>query len=126
SGAHHLGCATIPGGTGHTEQQLEAIQQYRPSGYIGTADFVKILLDSAEKASMDASSLKRGLVSGAAMPESLRGELRRRGFDAAQCYAISETGVIAYESAAREGMIVSENIIVEIVRPGTGEPVTEG
>lgn len=126
SGAHQLGCATIPGGIGNTEQQLEAIEHLRPSGYIGTADFVKILLDTAAKTGKDASSLKRGLVSGAALPESLRAELKSRGFDAKQCYAIAETGVISYESDAREGMILNENMIVEIVRPGTGDPVAEG
>jgi phenylacetate-CoA ligase len=126
AGAHTLGCATIPGGIGNTEQQLEAIAHYRPSGYIGTADFIKILLDTAARSGKDASSLKRGLVSGAALPESLRRELAGRGVDAVQCYAIAEVGVISYESGAREGMIVNESMIVEIVRPGTGDPVREG
>ena len=126
SGAHHLGCATIPGGIGNTEQQLEAIEHFKPSGYIGTPDFIKILLDTAEKAGKDASSLKRGIVSGAALPESLRAELGSRGVDVKQCYAIAETGVISFESEARQGMIVSENMIVEIVRPGTGDPVAGG
>ena len=126
SGAHHLGCATIPGGIGNTEQQLEAIEHFKPSGYIGTPDFIKILLDTAEKAGKDASSLKRGIVSGAALPESLRAELGSRGVDVKQCYAIAETGVTWFESEARQGMIVSENMIVEIVRPGTGDPVAGG
>ncbi|MGN6462959.1 MAG: phenylacetate--CoA ligase family protein [Pseudolabrys sp.] len=125
-GAHQLGCATIPGGVGNTEQQLEAIAQFRPSGYIGTADFVKILLDTAEKTGRDASSLKRGLMSGAALPGSLRDELRGRGFAALQCYALAEGGVVAYESPACEGLIVNESVIVEIVRPGTGDPVPAG
>jgi phenylacetate-CoA ligase len=125
-GAFALGCAIIPGGVGNTEQQLEAIAHYRPSGYVGTPDFVKILLDTAEKTGKDASSLKRGLVSGAALPASLRDELARRGFAALQCYAVAETGVIAYETEMREGMVVNENLIVEIVRPGTGDPVAEG
>jgi phenylacetate-CoA ligase len=126
SGAHRLGCATIPGGVGNTEQQLDAIEHFRPSGYVGTPDFLKILLDAAEKTGKNASSLKRGLVSGAALPESLRAELKARGVEVQQCYAIAEAGVISFESAAREGMIVNENIIVEIVRPGTGDPVPEG
>jgi len=126
SGAHHLGCATIPGSIGNTEQQLEAIEHFKPSGYIGTPDFIKILLDTAEKAGKDASSLKRGIVSGAALPESLRAELGSRGVDVKQCYAIAETGVTWFESEARQGMIVSENMIVEIVRPGTGDPVAGG
>ena len=126
SGAHALGCAVIPGGVGNTEQQLEAIAHYRPSGYVGTPDFLKILLDTAEKTGKDASSIKRGLVSGAALPASLRDELGRRGVAVLQCYATAELGVIAYESEAREGMIVNETVIVEIVRPGTGDPVPDG
>jgi phenylacetate-CoA ligase len=126
AGAHALGCVTIPGGIGNTEQQLEAITHYRASGYVGTADFIKILLDTAEGAGNDASSLKRGLVSGAALPESLRRELLGHGVDVAQCYALAEAGVISYESPAREGMIVNESMIVEIVRPGTGDPVPDG
>jgi phenylacetate-CoA ligase len=126
SGCHALGCAVIPGGVGNTEQQLEAIAHYKPSGYVGTPDFLKILLDTAEKTGKDASSIKRGLVSGAALPASLREELGRRGVAVLQCYATAELGVIAYESPAREGMIVNESVIVEIVRPGTGDPVGEG
>ena len=126
SGAHALACAVIPGGVGNTEQQLEAIAHYKPSGYVGTPDFLKILLDTAEKTGKDASSIKRGLVSGAALPASLRGELARRGVAVLQCYATAELGVIAYESEAREGLIVNETVIVEIVRPGAGDPVAEG
>jgi phenylacetate-CoA ligase len=126
SGAHALGCAVIPGGVGNTEQQLEAIAHYRPAGYVGTPDFLKILLDAAEKTDKDTSSIKRGLVSGAALPASLREELGHRGVAVLQCYATAELGVIAYESEAREGMIVNESVIVEIVRPGTGDPVPDG
>jgi phenylacetate-CoA ligase len=126
SGAHALGCAVIPGGTGNTEQQLEAIAHYRPTGYIGTPDFLKILLDTAEKSGKDASSFKRALVGGAALPASLREELGSRGVAVLQCYATADLGVIAYESEARDGMIVNETVVVEIVRPGTGDPVPDG
>lgn len=126
AGAHALGCAVIPGGIGNTEQQLDAIAHYRPSGYIGTPDFVKILLDTAEKAGKDASSLKRGLVGGAALPGSLRAELASRGVAVMQSYAIAETGVIAYETETMQGMVVNENMILEIVRPGTADPVPDG
>jgi phenylacetate-coenzyme A ligase PaaK-like adenylate-forming protein len=126
SGAHALGCAVIPGGIGSTEQQLEAIAHLKPSGYVGTPDFLKILLDAAAKAGKDVSSLKRGLVSGAALPSSLRQELATRGVDVLQCYATADLGVIAYESEARDGMIVNESLLVEIVRPGTGDPVAAG
>jgi phenylacetate-CoA ligase len=126
AGAHALGCAVIPGGVGNTEAQLDAIAHLKPSGYMGTPDFLKILLDTAEKSGKDVSSLKRGLVSGAALPLSLRAELSERGVVVLQCYAVAETGVIAYESEAREGLIVNENIIVEIVRPGTADPVPDG
>jgi len=126
AGAHALGCVVIPGGIGNTEQQIEAIAQFGPSGYAGTPDFLKILLDTAAKTGKDVSSLKRGLVSGAALPCSLRQELASRGVDVLQCYASADLGVIAYETEAREGMIVNEKLVVEIVRPGTGEPVTAG
>ncbi len=126
SAAEALGCPVIPGGVGNTEQQVEAIARLKPDGYTGTPDFLKILLDTAQASGKDASSIKRGLVSGAALPASLRRELSSRGVEVLQCYAIAETGVIAYETAAREGLIVNENIIVEIVRPGTGDPVPEG
>jgi phenylacetate-CoA ligase len=126
SGAHALGCAVIPGGVGNTEQQLDAIAHYRPEGYVGTPDFLKILLDTAQSSGKDLSSIKRALVSGAALPASLRQGLGHRGVAVLQCYATAELGVIAYESDARDGMIVNETVIVEIVRPGTGDPVPEG
>jgi phenylacetate-CoA ligase len=126
AGSRALGCAVIPGGTGNTEQQVEAIAHLKPDGYVGTPDFLKILLDAAQAAGKGVSSLKRGLVSGAALPASLRQELADRGVDVLQCYAIAETGVIAYETPAREGLVVNEHLLVEIVRPGTGDPVPEG
>src|ERR1700686_116981 len=126
SGLPAIGCAVIPGGIGNTEQQLEPIAPYKPAGSVGTPDFLKILLDTAEKTGKDASSIKRALVSGAALPASLREELKARGVAVLQCYATAELGVIAYESESREGMIVNESVIVEIVRPGTGDPVAEG
>ncbi|NWG23903.1 MAG: AMP-binding protein [Pseudorhodoplanes sp.] len=124
--AEKLGCPVIPGGTGNTEQQVEAIARLKPDGYTGTPDFLKILLDTAQRTGKDASSLKRGLVSGAALPPSLRQELASRGVEVLQCYAIAETGVIAYETPAQDGMVVNETLIVEIVRPGTGDPVADG
>lgn len=126
SGAIALGCAVIPAGVGNTEQQIEAIAQFKPAGYVGTPDFLKILLDAAEKSGRDATSIKRGLVSGAALPVTLRQEFSGRGVAVLQCYASAELGIIAYETPARQGMIVNENLIVEIVRPGTGDPAREG
>jgi len=124
--AHALGCAVVPGGVGNTEAQLDAIAQFRPAAYVGTPDFLKILLDAAVKAGKDASSIKRGLVTGAALPPSLRKELSERGVAVKQCYAVAEAGVISYESDALEGMILNEDMILEIVRPGTGDPVADG
>ena len=124
-----MGCAVIPAGTGNTEQQVEAIAHLKPSGYLGTADFLKVLLDAAAKAGKDASSLRRGLVSGAALPASLRQELSACGVVVRQCYATAEVGVIAYESGApssSNGMIVNETLLLEIVRPGSGDPVAAG
>jgi phenylacetate-CoA ligase len=130
SGLHALGCAVIPGGTGNSELQLEAIAQFRPCGYVGTGDFLKALVDGAEKAAKDgrspASSISKALVSGAALPATLREELVVRGIVVLQCYAVAEAGVIAYETAAGGGMVVNEHVIVEIVRPGTGDPVPDG
>jgi phenylacetate-CoA ligase len=126
SGAHALGCAVIPAGTGNTEQQVAAIAHFKPTGYLGTPDFLKVLLDAAEQAGKDASSLRRALVSGAALPMSLRQELAARGVRVRQCYATADLGVIAYESEEIEGLIVNETLLVEIVWPGTGDPVATG
>jgi phenylacetate-CoA ligase len=126
SGALALGCPVIPGGIGNTDQQVEAIRYLRPSGYCGTPDFLKVLLDRARESKSDASSIKRGLVSGAALPGTLRQELKDRGVQVFQAYASADLGVVAYESEQSDGMIVNEGLIVEIVRPGTGEPVAIG
>ncbi len=131
SGAHALGCATIPAGPGNTEQTLQAIAQLRPDGYCGPPDFLKILLDRAEASGVDASSLRKALVSGAALPASLRAELEGRGVRTRQAFATAELGVIAYETdgpdgAPAPGLQVAEDIFVEIVRPGGGDPVGLG
>jgi phenylacetate-CoA ligase len=126
SGAHALSCAVIPAGTGNTEQQLQAIAHFRPDGYLGTPDFLKTLLDTAEQSGKDASSIKRALVSGAALPSALRQALAIRGVVVSQCYATADLGVIAYESPGHDGMILNENLIAEIVRPGTGDPLPNG
>jgi phenylacetate-CoA ligase len=126
SGARALGCVVIPAGPGQTEQQLEVIAAFRPAAYCGTPDFLKILLDAAAKAGRDASSIRKALVSGAAFPKSLQEEIAARGIDAYQAYATADIGVVAYETAARSGMVVNEDLILEIVRPGTGDPVPGG
>ena len=126
SGARTLGCVVIPAGPGNTEQQLDIIEHLKPVAYTGTPDFLKILLDAAKAASRDVSSIKKALVSGAAFPPSLQAEIVARGIDAYQSYATADLGVVAYETAAREGMVVSEDVLLEIVRPGTGDPVPEG
>jgi phenylacetate-CoA ligase len=124
--ARALGCAVIPAGPGNTEAQFELIEAYRPVGYSGTPDFLKILLDAADKAGRDLSSIKRALVSGAAFPKSLQDEMRARGIEAYQAFGTADLGLIAFETSARDGMVVNEDLIVEIVRPGTGDPVAEG
>ena len=126
SGARALGCAVIPAGPGNTEQQFELIEAYRPVAYCGTPDFLKILLDGAASAGRDVSSIKRALVSGAAFPKSLQEEFSGRGIEAYQAYATADLGFIAHETSARDGLVVNEDIIFEIVRPGTGDPVPEG
>src|SRR6202140_2362835 len=124
--ARALGCAVIPAGPGNTEGQFELIEAYRSVGYSGTPDFLKILLDAAASAGRDISSIKRALVSGAAFPKSLQEEIRSRGVEAYQTFGTADLGLIAFETAAREGMVVNEDLILEIVRPGTGDPVAEG
>lgn len=126
SAARALGCAVIPAGPGNVEQQLALIAAYRPSAYSGTPDFLKILLDAGRAAKCDVSSIKRALVSGAAFPPSLQAEVKARGVDAYQAFATADLGFVAYESAARDGLIVNEDLILEIVKPGTGDPVPEG
>jgi phenylacetate-CoA ligase len=126
SGARALGCPVIPAGPGNTEQQLELIQHFKPVAYTGTPDFLKILLDAGATAGKEVSSIKKAAVSGAAFPPSLQAEIKGRGIDAYQIYATADLGVVAYETPAREGMIVMEDVLLEIVRPGTGDPVAEG
>jgi phenylacetate-CoA ligase len=124
--ARALGCAVIPAGPGNTEAQFELIEAYRPVGYSGTPDFLKILLDAAASAGRDMSSIKRALVSGAAFPKSLQDEVKSRGVDAYQAFGTADLGIVAFETSARDGMVVNEDLIMEIVRPGTGDLVAEG
>src|SRR5471030_1575021 len=124
--ARALGCAVIPAGPGNTEAQFELIEAYRPAGYSGTPDFLKILLDAAASTGRDISSIKRALVSGAAFPKSLQQEIKSRGIDAHQAFGTADLGIVAFETSARDGMVVNEDLIMEIVRPGTGDPVAEG
>ena len=126
SGCRALGAPVIPAGPGNTEAQLALIAHFRPKAYVGTPDFLKIILDKAAETGADVSSIKAALVSGGALFPSLRAEYAERGVAVLQCYATADLGVIAYESEAQEGMIVNEHMIVEIVRPGTDEVVAEG
>lgn len=126
SSARALGCAVIPAGPGNAEQQFELIEAYRPVGYSGTPDFLKILLDAAASSGRDISSIKRALVSGAAFPPSLQAEIKARGIDAYQAFGTADLGIIAFETETREGMVVNEDLILEIVKPGTGDPVAPG
>jgi phenylacetate-CoA ligase len=126
SAARALGCAVIPAGPGNTEQQFELIEAYRPSAYAGTPDFLKILLDNAATSGRDISSLKRAMVSGAAFPPSLQAEIKSRGIDAYQAFGTADLGLIAFETPARDGMVLNEGLFLELVRPGSGDPVPEG
>lgn len=126
TGARALGCPVFPAGPGQTELQVRAINDLKPVGYVGTPTYLKTLLDKAAELKLDVSSLKRALVSGGPLPSSLRQELTGRGIDTYQCFATADLGLIAYESSAREGLICDEGVMIEIVRPGTGEPVPDG
>ena len=124
--AHKLGCAVIPGGIGQTDLQLQTIADLQPDGYIGTPSFLKILLERAQEQNVSVGSLKKALVSGEAFPPSTREFLQQRGIAALQCYATADLGLIAYESSSDSGLIIDEGIYLEIVRPGSGEPVPDG
>jgi phenylacetate-CoA ligase len=131
SGAHALGCAVIPAGPGNTEQTLQAIAHLKPTAYAGPPDFLKILLDKAEAAHVDARSIRKALVSGAALPPSLRAELEGRGVRTRQTFATAELGIIAYETddasgAPTPGLAVNDDVWLEIVRPGGGDPLPIG
>jgi phenylacetate-CoA ligase len=126
TGAHAIGCPVFPGGVGNTEAQVRAMQDLRPACYTGTPSFLKIILDKAAEMGADVTALQRAVVSGEALPPPLRNELELRGLRVANVYASADLGLIAYESKAKEGLIVEEKILVEIVRPGTGDPVAPG
>jgi len=126
SGARALGCPVFPAGVGQTEQQVQAINDLKPQAYTGTPSYLKILLDKGKELGQEVSSVTKALVSGEPLPASLRTEINQLGVNIFQCYATADLGLIAYESEGMEGMIIDEEIIVEIVRPGTGDPVNEG
>jgi phenylacetate-CoA ligase len=126
SGAQALGCAVVPGGVGNTELQVQTMATLRPDAYAGTPSFLRILLDEARESDHDLSSLTKALVSGEALPAALRADIRGHGVDVLQCYATADLGLIAYESNAKQGLIVDEDVIVEIVTPGTGDSVARG
>jgi len=126
SGAHALGCTVFPGGTGQTEQQVQAMAELKPAGYVGTPSFLKIIVDKAAEMEVALPSVTRAMVSGEACPPSLRDWFAEHGIAAYQCYASADLGLIAYETEARQGLVLDEDVIVEIVRPGTGDPVAEG
>jgi len=125
--ARRLGCAVIPAGTGQTEQQIELIRTFRPDAYAGTPSFLRIIVEKARELSLDISNLKRALLAAEALPPSLRSWFHQQGIETVlQWYGTADLGLVAYESTAMEGMILDEDLILEIVRPGTGEPVADG
>ena len=126
TGAHAVGCTVFAGGIGQTEQQVQAMAELKPAGYIGTPSFLKIIVEKAAEMGVGLPSVKKALLSGEAFPPSLRDWLAERGIAGYQCYATADLGLIAYETSAREGLVLDEGVIVEIVRPGTGDPVPEG
>ena len=125
-GARKLGCAVFPGGVGQTEQQVQAMADLKPEGYVGTPSFLRIIVEKAEELGVDISSLKKACVSGEALPGTTRAWLLARGIRVRQCYATADVGAIAYETEAEEGLVVEDELLVEIVRPGTGDPVAPG
>ncbi|RFO95954.1 AMP-dependent synthetase [Rhodoferax lacus] len=126
TGAHAMGCSVFPGGTGQTEQQVQAMRELQPAGYIGTPSFLKIIVEKAEELGVALPTVKKAMFGGEAYPPSLRDWFTAHGIAGYQCYATADLGLIAYETEAREGLVLDEGVIVEIVRPGTGDPVAEG
>ena len=126
TGAHALGCSVCPGGVGQTELQVQAIHDLRPAGYVGTPSFLRIILERADELHVPLDSLKKALVSAEPFPPSLRDWLGARGIAGYQVYASADLGNRAYETPARAGLVVDEGVLVEIVRPGTGDPVRDG
>ena len=124
--AHAIGCTVFPGGVGNTELQLLAMSELKPDGYVGTPSFLRILLDSADAAGTKLPSLRKAMVGGEAFPPSLRDQFRARGIEAFQNYGTADLGLVAYETAAREGLVLDEQVIVEIVRPGGSEALPDG
>ena len=125
-GAQALGCTVFPGGVGNTELQLQAMHELRADAYCGTPSFLRILIEKASETQLGLPHLQRALVSGEAFPPSLRDWLREHGIEGYQAYVTADLGLIAYETTAREGLVVDEGVVVEIVRPGTGDPVPDG
>ena len=126
SGAHALGCSVIPAGVGQTELQVQTIVDLSPQAYVGTPSFLKIILDKADELGSDVRSINKAMVTGEALPPSLRTGFIDRGIRVQQCYATADLGAIAYESSAQQGLIIDEGVYLEIVRPGSGDPVNEG
>ncbi|WP_332741654.1 phenylacetate--CoA ligase family protein [Hydrogenophaga sp.] len=126
SGAHAVGCTVFPAGTGQTEQQLDAMVDLKPAAYTGTPSFLRILLEKARDAGVDIRSLTKASVGGEACPPSLTAWFKEQGLDVYQTYATADLGLVAYETQARQGLVLDEGVIVEIVRPGTGDPVPDG
>jgi phenylacetate-CoA ligase len=126
SGAHAVGCTVFPAGTGQTEQQLDALRDLKPDAYTGTPSFLRILLEKARETGVDVSCITKASVGGEACPPSLTAWFKEQGVDVYQTYATADLGLVAYETSARQGLLLEESVIVEIVRPGTGDPVPEG
>ena len=126
SGAHAIGCTVFPAGVGQTEQQLQAIAELRPDAYVGTPSFLRILVEKAQATGTDIASLRKGLTGGEALPPTLRDWFSDHGLTVYQSYATADLGLIAYETEAREGLVLDEGVILEIVRPGTDDPVAAG
>ena len=126
TGAHALGCSVFAGGTGQTEQQVQAMAELQPAGYIGTPSFLKTIVEKAAEMGVTLPSMRKAMFGGEAFPPSLRDWFLGHGIQGYQCFATADLGLIAYETAAREGLVLDEGVIVEIVRPGSGDPVASG
>ena len=124
--AHAMGCSVFPGGVGNTEIQVQAIGRLRPRGYVGTPSFLRILVEKGDEMGVDMSSLQCGVVGAEALTPAVRDLLSARGIEVTNSYGTADIGLIAYETSARDGMLVDEGILFELVEPNGTEPVAEG
>ena len=121
-----LKCTVFPAGGENTDLQLEVMNTIGTTAYIGVPDFLKIILDKADENKISLPSLKKAMVTGGPLFPNVAKSFKERNIQVRQCYGTADLGLVAYEAAENEGMVIDENVILEIVKPGTGKPLKDG